>query len=217
MVNMTPKIKTGGKKVLLNEFMKESEEIYFYHKAEGRKIIPVNDKEKNDRAKQRLKEIFTRYKNNIPKRFIENWNNVKLFDASGNVENAHAILLEPEEGSYDIKNRLNHLTGKEWTLFSCSWFIFNALLSDIKEEREICGDTEDHPATYSPTMMENFIKFFTKEGMTVLDPFAGIGSGTNVSQILVSPETGEETDPIIATPDGQEICKTTVDASLLTS
>ena len=48
MVNMTPKIKTGGKKVLLNEFMKESEEIYFYHKAEGRKIIPVNDKEKND-------------------------------------------------------------------------------------------------------------------------------------------------------------------------
>ena len=24
--------------------------------------------------------------------------------------------------------------------------------------------------------MENFIKFFTKEGMTVLDPFAGIGS-----------------------------------------
>ena len=173
---MTPKIKTGTKKVLLNEFMKEGGEVYFYHKAKGRKIIPVNDKEKNGRAKQRLKEIFVKYKKNIPKRFIENWSKVKLFDTSGNVEKAHAILIEPEEGSYDIKNSLNHLTGKEWTIFSCSWFIFNALLSDIKEEREICGDTADHPATYSPTMMENFIKFFTKEGMSVLDPFAGIGS-----------------------------------------
>ena len=176
MVDMTPKIKTGTKKVLLNEFMKEGGEVYFYHKAKGRKIIPVNDKEKNGRAKQRLKEIFVKYKKNIPKRFIENWSKVKLFDTSGNVEKAHAILIEPEEGSYDIKNSLNHLTGKEWTIFSCSWFIFNALLSDIKEEREICGDTADHPATYSPTMMENFIKFFTKEGMSVLDPFAGIGS-----------------------------------------
>ena len=93
---MTPKVKTGTKKVLLNEFMKENGEIYFYHKADGRKIIPVNDKEKNERARQRLKEIFVKYKNNIPKRFIENWNKVKLFDTSGNVENAHAILLEPE-------------------------------------------------------------------------------------------------------------------------
>ena len=170
---MTPRIKIGTKKVLLNEFMKDCEDIYFYHKADGRKIIPVQDTEKNNRAKQKLKEIYTKHKNDIPKRFIENWNKVKLFDSSGNVEHAHAILLEPEEGSYDINNGLNHLTGKEWTTFSCSWFIFNALPKDIKE---ICGNTEDHPATYSPTMMEHFIKFFTKEGMSVLDPFAGIGS-----------------------------------------
>jgi DNA modification methylase len=85
-------------------------------------------------------------------------------------------MLNENEGSYDIKNSLNHMTGKEWTIFSCSWFIFNALPKDMKEEREICENTEDHPATYSPTMMENFIKFFTKEGMSVLDPFMGIGS-----------------------------------------
>jgi DNA modification methylase len=68
------------------------------------------------------------------------------------------------------------LDGKEWTKFTCSWFIFNALKSDLKEEREFLAETEDHPATYSPTMIESFINFFTKEGMTVLDPFTGIGS-----------------------------------------
>ena len=105
MVNMTPKIKTGGKKVLLNEFMKESEEIYFYHKAEGRKIIPVNDKEKNDRAKQRLKEIFTRYKNNIPKRFIENVifaTNLHIVDEKGN-DITDAVKLAAAKGSANSK------------------------------------------------------------------------------------------------------------------
>ncbi len=68
------------------------------------------------------------------------------------------------------------MTGKEWTKFTCSWFVFNALQSDLKEERTICKECEDHPATYSPTMMETFIKFFTKEKMSVLDPFMGIGS-----------------------------------------
>ena len=176
MVDTIQKSKGETKRLLLHEFMKDHEGIYFYRKLDGRKIVPVQDKEKNERAKQRLKEIFNKYKNNLPKRFLNDWNKVKLFDASGDVEKAHAILLEPEEGSYDIKNFLNNLTGKEWTTFSCSWFIFNALAKDITEEREICGDTEDHPATYSPTMMENFIKFFTKEGMSVLDPFMGIGS-----------------------------------------
>lgn len=35
---------------------------------------------------------------------------------------------------------------------------------------------KDHPATFSPTMISEFIRFFTKRGQTVLDPFVGIGS-----------------------------------------
>jgi len=73
-------------------------------------------------------------------------------------------------------NTLNDLNGKEWILFTKSWFLFNALPSDLKEEREVTQKTEDHPATFSPTMISDFIRFFTKPGQTVLDPFVGIGS-----------------------------------------
>lgn len=86
-------------------------------------------------------------------------------------------MILPDDGAaYDLGNRLNDLDGRSWTKFTCSWFIFNALPSDLKEERQISETTSDHPATYSPTMIANFIEFFTKEGMNVLDPFAGIGS-----------------------------------------
>jgi len=75
-----------------------------------------------------------------------------------------------------LSNPLNELTGKEWVKFTCSWFIFNALQKDLKEERAISPNTQDHPATFSPTMIEDFVRFFTKKGEAVLDPFCGIGS-----------------------------------------
>lgn len=81
-----------------------------------------------------------------------------------------------DPGKVHPKNKLNDLTGKEWILFSKSWFLFNALHSDLKEERAVTKETAAHPATFSPTMISEFIRFFTKEGQIVLDPFAGIGS-----------------------------------------
>lgn len=74
------------------------------------------------------------------------------------------------------KNKLNDLNGKEWILFTKSWFLFNALHSDLKEERAVTKETAAHPATFSPTMISEFVRYFTKKGQTVLDPFAGIGS-----------------------------------------
>jgi len=51
------------------------------------------------------------------------------------------------------------------------------LESDLAEERAITsGLTEDHPATYSPTMISDYVRFFTKRDAVVLDPFVGIGS-----------------------------------------
>lgn len=89
------------------------------------------------------------------------------------------LVPKKEIRSYKVhpKNKLNDLTGKEWVQFSKSWFLFNALHSDLKEERTITkGQTAAHPATFSPTMISEFIRFFTKKGQTVLDPFVGIGS-----------------------------------------
>jgi DNA modification methylase len=74
-------------------------------------------------------------------------------------------------------NTLNELTGSEWLQFTKSWFIFDALDSDLEEEKIITqGLSEEHPATFSPTMISDFIRFFTKKGEVVLDPFVGIGS-----------------------------------------
>jgi len=148
---------------------------YFYYK-EKKHVTPVLDQEKNKLAKKKLDQILKTKKDLIPERFLERWSEVALYNPGGNIENANAILLDPEEGAYDLSNPLNELTGKEWVKFTCSWFIFNALQKDLKEERAISPNTQDHPATFSPTMIEDFVRFFTKKGEAVLDPFCGIGS-----------------------------------------
>lgn len=153
----------------------EDKEFCFYYKNSKREIVPVEDPELNEKAKEKLEFIFNTI-DDIPKEFYINKEKVKLYDPKGNVDRAAQLILRPEDGAYHLNNKLNHLTGKEWTKFTCSWFIFNALASDLKEEREVTKDTATHPATYSPTMVSDFIKFFTKEGQNVLDPFAGIGS-----------------------------------------
>lgn len=149
--------------------------IFFYHKPK-RAIEPCLDEKKNAAAKKRLDTLFKTKKDTIPSRFLENWDKVALYNPGGNVETATAILINPQDGAYDLTNKINDLTGKEWTKFTCSWFVFNALPSDLKQEKELDEHIEDHPATFSPTMISDFIRFFTKEGMTVLDPFCGIGS-----------------------------------------
>lgn len=149
--------------------------IYFFYEKRNREITPVTDSLVNDLAREKLDQIF-RSGNYIPQRFIDNRSNVALYNPKGLIDQANALII-PEEGSaYDLDNRLNDLNGRAWTIFTCSWFIFNALPSDLKEERQVSASIADHPATYSPTMISNFIEFFTKSGMRVLDPFAGIGS-----------------------------------------
>ena len=149
---------------------------YFYYKNTSRNIVPVEDKDLNIIAKNMLEDILQKHKNEIPQKYLEDWDNVKLYSPTGKIEKAKALIINEKDGAYDLSNKLNELTGKEWTKFTCSWFIFNALPSDLKEEREVTKDTELHPATFSPTMISDFISFFTKSGDKVLDPFAGIGS-----------------------------------------
>lgn len=73
-----------------------------------------------------------------------------------------------ERGKYNLKNKLNDLTGKEWIKFTKSWFIHRP---PRRKDDEIL-----HPAKYPETLVEEFIKFFTKENEWVLDPFLGTGS-----------------------------------------
>ena len=82
--------------------------------------------------------------------------------------NKNKIIDLGSRGKYNINNKLNDLTGKEWLKFTKSWFI-------LRPPRRI-GDEILHPAKYPETLVEEFIKFFTKKNGWVLDPFMGTGS-----------------------------------------
>ena len=114
--------------VILNKLDKTT---LFYYKDKKKQIVPFPERSKHERARERLKELFSRFQNDLPRKFRDNWSHVKLYDPGGDVEDAHAVILQIDEGSYDLNNKLNHVTGKEWTIFSCSWFIFNALKKDL--------------------------------------------------------------------------------------
>lgn len=141
-----------------------------------KKIVAYPDTSLDKDAQVRLDWLYEKFASNIPSEFKDNRAGVALYSPAGAPEKAYGLVLDPQLGSFDCRNTLNDLTGKAWVKFSSSWFIFNALPSDLAEERQISASMADHPATYSPTMIEEFIRFFTKEGMTVLDPFVGIGS-----------------------------------------
>ena len=157
-----------------------SNKTYFFH-AEKRKIVPHPDASLSQLAKIKLDEIQkSEAYQSIPQRYRDDWQSVGLYHPSGDIKKAAALVMNPEHGAYALSNKINHLTGKEWTRFIKSWFVFDAIHSDIKEEKLITQaanlNSEEHPATYSPTMMAEFISFFTKEGEIVLDPFNGIGT-----------------------------------------
>ena len=73
-----------------------------------------------------------------------------------------------KRGKYNINNKLNDLTGKEWIKFTKSWFIHQP---PKRKKNELL-----HPAKFPEKLIGEFISFFTKEGSWVLDPFMGTGS-----------------------------------------
>ncbi|MHA2166080.1 MAG: DNA methyltransferase [Candidatus Hodarchaeales archaeon] len=75
-----------------------------------------------------------------------------------------------ERNKVDPRNKLNTLSGKDWIRFTKSWFIADGKSSDISHEIDL------HPASFPPSMIQDFIKFFTKPDSFVLDPFVGTGS-----------------------------------------
>jgi DNA modification methylase len=101
-----------------------------------------------------------------------------------NIENGFASIFQPlysipaepsepikkETGTYSPRNTLNNLTGTEWIKFTRSWFEFHPPPRNKKIGEDL------HPAKFPETLIANFIEFFTKEGMWVLDPFAGTAS-----------------------------------------
>ncbi|MEK6950730.1 MAG: DNA methyltransferase [Nanoarchaeota archaeon] len=66
------------------------------------------------------------------------------------------------------ENKLNALSAQDWLKFTKTWFIHNP---PPRKKNEIL-----HPAKYPENLVAEFIKFFTKPGAVVFDPFLGTGS-----------------------------------------
>lgn len=66
------------------------------------------------------------------------------------------------------ENRLNELSAQQWLRFTKTWFVHNP---PPRKKNEML-----HPAKYPEKLVEEFIRFFTKPGQLVFDPFLGTGS-----------------------------------------
>ncbi|RME57403.1 DNA methylase [Candidatus Parcubacteria bacterium] len=80
----------------------------------------------------------------------------------------------------DPRNKLNDLTAKEWIPETISVWTQRGLGADHPDAQI----ERQHPAPFSFTDVARLIRFFTKKGHTVLDPFVGVGSTLKACALL---------------------------------
>lgn len=83
------------------------------------------------------------------------------------------------EGTVDKRNTLNDLTGKDWLPETKSFFYQKGLGANHPDAQI----EKLHPAPYSFQDIGHLVRFFTKKGMHVLDPFGGVGSTAKACEI----------------------------------
>lgn len=86
---------------------------------------------------------------------------------------------ELSEGTVDPRNPLNDLTGKDWLPETKSFFYQKGLGANHPEAQI----EKLHPAPYSFQDIGHLVRFFTKKGMHVLDPFGGVGSTAKACEV----------------------------------
>lgn len=144
---------------------------YFYKKNK-REIVPVEDEKLNIEAKNILDELLKdSKKHNIPSWIME-CKEVALFQSKGNLKKASSLYVLDRECVYDMSNSLNDLSSKEWLPETVTVFAQKGLGAGSSEAQI----EKQHPAPYSYQDVARHIRFFTKEGEYVLDPFVGVGS-----------------------------------------
>ena len=84
-------------------------------------------------------------------------------------------------------NRLNDLSGKEWIKFTKSWFKHSP---PPRDRTKLV-----HPAGFPETLVREFVEFFTKPNMWVLDPFLGTGSTLLAARAAGRNAVGIEINP----------------------
>lgn len=143
---------------------------YFYRR-NRKDIIAVEDLDINQRAKALLEDWFEDGRRHIPE-WVRNAKKKAVFQTAGKLEKANSIYVVDMDSIYDLGNTLNDLSSKEWLPETVSVFSQRGLGAASKDAQI----EKQHPAPYSYQDVARHIRFFTKEGATVFDPFVGVGS-----------------------------------------
>lgn len=109
-------------------------------------------------------------------------------------EDLEAETEEELPATIDPRNQLNDLTAREWIPETVSVWNQRGLGAghpDAQIERQ-------HPAPFSFTDVGRLIRFFTKKGHTVLDPFVGVGSTLKACALDGRNGIGIELNPMFA-------------------
>jgi len=146
---------------------------YYLYKKNRRDYIPVEDDKINALAKKKLELLLKGdQKLKIPEKFKNLNGNLALFNSKGNLEKATAIYIINEQTTFELSNKLNELTSKEWLSETVTVFAQKGLGAGSKDAQI----EKQHPAPFSFQDVARLIKFFSKSGDKVLDPFCGVAS-----------------------------------------
>tara|TARA_B100001057_G_scaffold497995_1_gene603705 strand:+ start:228 stop:1379 length:1152 start_codon:yes stop_codon:yes gene_type:complete len=139
----------------------------------ARKTKEVKNKVRLDKIDSRKNSISADklLKNDIIKK-LPSWVREEL-DNSIIIGNSKKVIQTPDKRKYHLDNKLNNLSGGEWTFFLNSIISTRYPTSGIEsyahEIRKI------HPSPKPPQLMKEIIEFFTKENDLVFDYFMGVG------------------------------------------
>ena len=117
---------------------------------------------------------------------------------------------EQEAPTVSPKNKLNALTAKEWISESVSVWRQKGLGAGHPDSRI----ERLHPAPFSFTDVSRIIKFFSKPGEKILDPFVGIGSSLKAAALEGRNGIGIELNPFFVELANERL-QTEVDANSL--
>lgn len=146
---------------------------FYLYKKNRKEFVPVEDKAVNAQAKLKLEKLLKGLeKSQIPDRYKNLNGNLALFSSSGDISKANSLFIINENTTFDLSNKLNELTSKEWLPETVTVFAQKGLGANSKDA-EI---EKQHPAPFSFQDVARLIRFFSKSGDTILDPFNGVGS-----------------------------------------